>query len=117
MIIFLLYFIGRFFSDKVKKRWQDQFGKKFFIGSKKFMVRSNDQYKALGLIIPTNAIVEYIRVPFEDISLMVHKGYDEILVSSYGKDYMKPVKNTDTAAMEADLIRLRGLNLQKEHTS
>ena len=47
--------------------------------------------------------MSYIRVPFENLNLMIHAGYDEILSTSYGKTYMIPVKpeefNKDTHSM------------------
>lgn len=88
--IYLLYLFGRLFSQKRKITWLYSFSKKFLLGNRTLMVRSNDQYKGLKLFIRTKDIQEYTFVPFEDIKLMVHAGYENILISSYGKDYMIP---------------------------
>lgn len=88
--IYLLYLFGRLFSHKRKISWLYSFSKNFLLGNRTLMVRSNDQYKGLKMFIRTKDIQEYIIVPFEDIRLMVHAGYENILISSYGKDYMIP---------------------------
>ncbi len=103
LCIYFLYLIGRIIPIKYKNKLKDVFAKYCFTGKRRYMVRSNDQFKALNLCIRTSSIMSYIRVPFENLNLMIHAGYDEILSTSYGKTYMIPVKpeefNKDTHSM------------------
>lgn len=104
-IAYILYLLGRPFSNPFKTRLKYAFSKYFFVGNKQYMVRGNDQYKALKMIISREAIVNYDIVSFENTQLMVHKGYDEILRSSYGDDYMTPVRMSANAANAHTIIR------------
>ena len=92
MFIYILYSIGRLFPHKWKMNLRYKFTESCFVGNKKYMVRLNDQYKALHIVVSSEAVNSYIRVPFEDSKFMIHAGYDEILRTSYGEDYMTPVK-------------------------
>ena len=95
IIAYVLYKLGRLFSHRTKLKWKDNFAANWLLGSKKYMVRSNDQYKALKLIVSHDAVRDYVMVPFEDTELMVHVGYDEILRSSYGDNYMTPMRMSE----------------------
>ena len=108
-IIYILYFLGTFVSREKKNKLRDYFSANYLCGSKKFMVRSNDQYGGLKLYISKEAIDEYIMVPFEDIRAMVHAGYEEILISTYGSNYMKPIRQSDVEKGGHDMIRRVGL--------
>lgn len=106
-VIYILYFLGTFVSREKKNKLRDYFSANYLCGSKKFMVRSNDQYCALKLYISKEAIDEYIMVPFEDIRAMVHAGYKEILTSAYGSNYMIPVPPSDVEKNGHQMIRKR----------
>ena len=108
-VIYILYFLGTFVSREKKNKLRDYFSANYLCGSKKFMVRSNDQYGGLKLYISKEAIEEYIMVPFEDINAMVHAGYEEILISTYGSSYMKPIRPSDVEKGGHDMIRRVGL--------
>lgn len=108
-VIYILYFLGTFVSREKKNKLRDYFSANYLCGSKKFMVRSNDQYFALKLYISKEAIDKYIMVPFEDTSAMVHAGYEEILISTYGSNYMKPIRPSDVEKGGHDMIRRAGL--------
>lgn len=109
-VIYILYFLGTFVSRDKKNKLRDYFSANYLCGSKKFMVRSNDQYGGLKLYISKEAIDEYIIVPFEDIRAMVHAGYEEILISTYGSNYMKPIRQSDVEKGGHDMIRRAGCN-------
>lgn len=106
-VIYILYFLGTFVSRENKNKLRDYFSANYLCGSKKFMVRSNDQYGGLKLYISKEAIDEYIMVPFEDIRAMVHAGYKEILTSAYGSNYMIPVPPSDVEKNGHQMIRKR----------
>lgn len=63
-----------------------------FQGDKTSIHRSNDTIVGMPMILPAYVMNSYIKVPFEDTELMVSKYWNEILIVSYGKDYMKPRK-------------------------
>lgn len=104
-VIYILYFLGTFVSREKKNKLRDYFSANYLCGSKKFMVRSNDQYGGLKLYISKEAIDKYTMVPFEDISAMVHAGYKEILTSAYGSNYMIPVPPSDVEKIGHQMIR------------
>ena len=97
-LIYIVYLLGKLFPHSTKLRWKNWFAINAFTGSKKYMIRSNDQYRAIGLKISVEALDDYEMVPFEDTKFMVHSGYDEILRSSYGDNYMTPVRMADIFA-------------------
>lgn len=90
LLLNLGYQLGRPFSAAAKARMMNFYCKHAFCGKSKLIHRANDQYSAIGIILPAGVMEEYIRVPFESIELMVNKRHHEVLVSSYGKDYMTP---------------------------
>lgn len=86
------YTLGRPFSARTKARLMNACNRRLFTGRKQLIHRANDQYCAIGLILPAGVMDDYIRIPFEHIELMVTKRHHEVLVSSYGADYMTPVR-------------------------
>lgn len=89
-LMHLGYAMGRPFPVRLKARMMNAWCKHAFPGRRSLIHRSNDQYSAMQMILPAEAMREYIRVPFEGVMLMVTKGWHEVLVSSYGEDYMTP---------------------------
>lgn len=104
-IAYILYILGKPFSNYLKTKLKYVFSKYFFVGSKQYMIRGNDQYKALKMVVSSESIINYMYVPFENIHLMVHTGYDEILRSSYGNEYMIPVRPTELHARAHEMRR------------
>ena len=86
------YAMGRPFSARFKARMMNAFCKYAFSGNGKWIHRSNTMYSELGLILPAGVMDEYLRAPFEDAELMIVKRWHEVLVSSYGENYMTPVR-------------------------
>lgn len=86
------YALGRPFTARFKARLMNAFCKHAFTGDGKWIHRSNTMYSELGLVLPAGVMDEYIRVPFEDAELMIVKRWHEMLVSSYGENYMTPVR-------------------------
>ena len=86
------YAMGRPFSARFKARMMNVFCKHAFSGNGKWIHRSNTMYSELGLILPAGVMGEYLRAPFEDAELMIVKRWHEVLVSSYGENYMSPVR-------------------------
>ncbi len=86
------YIMGKPFTARFKARLMNAFCKHAFCGNGKQIHRSNTMYSELALIFPADVMSEYVRVPFEDTELMITKRWHEILVASYGENYMTPVR-------------------------
>lgn len=109
-LIYMLYMLGKPVSRPKKNKIRDYVAANFLCGSQKLMVRSNDQYIALKLYISKEAIFQYQIVEFEDMKAMIHAGYDAILRSSYGEDYMKPIR-IDESHKKAHNIKQEGISI------
>ena len=96
-----LYCCGKIFPQRQKIKLIDFFEQKTFKGNKKYIHRSNDQLFAMKMIIKTDYMRKYVLKKFEDTELMVSENYNEILVSSYGEDYMTPKKNQENDIIHA----------------
>lgn len=103
ILFYIAYIFGRLFPNSWKLHWLVNFSKRWFCGKRTLIHRSNDQYGGVKLILPKEVMSEYILVPFEDTELMVTKSYHEVLVSTYGDDYMTP-KRFDDYEFEAHRI-------------
>jgi lipopolysaccharide cholinephosphotransferase len=99
------YYLGKPFPQKNKIDMMQHFEKNAFVGNKRLIQRSNDQFCALGMILPKECMNQYMYVPFEDTQLMVSTSYDQILRSSYGDDYMTPKRADDADDAVHDLVR------------
>lgn len=104
------YQLGRPFKAQTKARMMNFYCKHFFCGRRTLIHRANDQYSDIGILLPRSIMESYIRVPFENITLMVTASHHEVLSTSYGKDYMTPKR---FAAHEAFADKLN----QKESPS
>lgn len=91
-IIYFLYLIGKLFSMKFKIRALNYFSENFLNGEKEYILRSNDQYKAIRLVLPKEVMESFKEIDFENIRLMISTRYHDILLSSYGSDYMIPMR-------------------------
>lgn len=105
IVVYILHRVGRVFSLDKRLELRKYFSEYCLLGDKKYVVRSNDQYKALHEILPARVIEKYICIPFENINLMVSAEYDLILRKSYGDDYMIPKRDDDYHADEHALVR------------
>lgn len=99
-----LYLVGKRVSQKRKVRMIDKFEKMAFLGDKTYIHRSNDQLFAMKMVIKSLYMCTYVLVPFEDTELMISENYHEILISSYGEDYMVPKKMVENNRIH-DLAR------------
>lgn len=92
--IYVIYLLGRLFPNRLKHAWAN-WTEQRITGSRKYIHRSNDLYAGMKLILPSYVMDEYENKEFEGELLMVSKYHNEILTSSYGSNYMTPVKMTD----------------------
>lgn len=100
-----IYFIGKHFPLDKRIKLIDSFEKKMFLGNRTLIHRSNDQLIAMKLIIKKKYMSQYTDIEFEDTRLMITRNYHEILVSSYGDDYMIPQKVSDNEKKVHEIAR------------
>ena len=86
------YWLGRPFSAKAKARMQNFYLKHAFHGRRTRIHRGNDNYDYIDRILPAGILDAYERVPFEDAELLVTARAREVLRSTFGPDYMTPVR-------------------------
>ena len=103
-VIYLIYLLGRLFPNGIKHSWANWFEQRI-TGNHKYIHRSNDLYAGMKLILPSYVMDEYEDKEFEGEILMVSKYYQEILTSSYGSNYMTPVKMTGNEVITHALAR------------
>lgn len=108
------YLVGRLLPYQWRYAWFEWFSKKRFCGKRKKMLRSNDQYSGMKIILPVEYMSEFILLPFEDTELMVTRNYHEVLISSYGEDYMKPLRydQTETHNLLHSLLSQNGKEIK-----
>lgn len=101
----MAYLLGRPFPLSLRFQMWQMFCKKCFCGKKKLIYRSNDQYTGMIMIFPVRVMDSYINIPFEDLEAMVTAKYHEILVASYGDDYMVPKRYGENEAEAHEINR------------
>lgn len=90
---YMTYTFGRLFPIKMKAAWLNWFSQHAFVGHKTLIHRANDDLPGRWMILPSSVMQEYQFAPFETIETMISSRYHEILVSTYGEDYMIPKKD------------------------
>lgn len=90
ILIFLTYFLGLFFTKKIKLKTLNKIYKCSFYGKKELIHRSNDNFESINQIFNKNLMENYSSIKFENYQFMVNKNYVEILKKSYGENYMIP---------------------------
>lgn len=100
----VLYYVGKVIPKKTKKQMQDYLAEKLASKSKSFIQRSTDSYQGIIIIFPSDYMSEYTDLIFECQTVMTTKHWHEILVSSYGVDYMIP-KRSDENIDAHEMIR------------
>ena len=104
-LFYIAYLLGRLFPASWKYFWFDSFSAKCFCGNHQFIHRSNDQYCGVGLVFPKEYISEYEVARFEDTEFMITANAHEILLSSYGEDYMTPKKFSEVDGVAHQILR------------
>ncbi|MCR5085933.1 MAG: LicD family protein [Lachnospiraceae bacterium] len=92
----------------VPYRWrlaQARWFMKRFPGKKQFVHRSNDTRVGAAKILPAEVIGEYETIDFLGCDVMIAKRWHEVLVNSYGADYMTPRKDKPDAMHEITLAK------------
>ncbi len=85
-------FVGNLFPMKLRLKWANA-NMQSLGGKKQFIHRANDQFIGIPLTLKKEVMDNYILTDFCDTELMVSAKYHDILVSSYGENYMTPRKD------------------------
>lgn len=107
---------GLLFPMPLKQRVFKWFCKNCFCGDGRYIHRGNDRYCGVKLVLPKEWMSEYILVPFEDTELMVTKNYHEVLVSTYGEDYMTPKRMEDQQSKAHEVMRHIVMDVSKQRS-
>lgn len=86
--------VGRILPDGFALRMFTAFNVNCFHGKRQYIVRSNDGYRGMQNVLPAKVMKGFEIVPFEETELAVSSCWDEVLVHSYGEDYMIPKKSS-----------------------
>ena len=101
----IVYYVGKLFPKAAIKGARAWISEHAFAGNRTLKHRSNDRYKELDKIIPSDWTSEYIDIQFEDELFMISKDYHRILVSCYGEDYMTPKPPSDARSVMHEKLR------------
>lgn len=82
--------MGKLLSNKKKLQIFHTIQTRRWLGSKKFIHRSNDSYRGCTYILDSHYMDEYSDIELEGKKYMVNKRYHEFLVMEYGEKYMTP---------------------------
>lgn len=107
-VINIVVRLANLISSQQRLKWAKRFMQKF-PGNREFVHRSNDTNTGMQLILPEKILHDYILVPFEGTKLLIVSDFDTVLTSSYGKDYMKPVKD------KRDYVHELSLNIERQY--
>lgn len=100
IVISFLVKVGKIIDRKILITIADRIMKSFQ-GSKMMIHRSNDSVTGMPIILPAYVMDSYVNIQFENTELMISKYWHEILLSSYGKDYMTPKKTKNEENLKA----------------
>lgn len=104
---YIAYMFGRLFPMKTKVAGLNWFSQHAFVGHKTLIHRANDDMPGRWMILPSGVMREYQFVTFETIETMISSRYHEILVSTYGEDYMIPKKDAGSRSYVHDIARMK----------
>ena len=82
--------MGKFLSTKKKLEIFHTIQTKRWVGSKKYIHRSNDSYRGCTYILDSHYMDDYSDIELEGSNYMVNKRYHEFLIMEYGEDYLTP---------------------------
>ena len=89
----IMFLFGQFVPKTITSGCYAFISQKCFLGDKSYMFRSNDQLIGRKKVFPAEWMELYEDVPFSSIKLSVAKKYHELLVASYGENYMTPIRD------------------------
>ncbi len=82
--------IGKMFSKQKKLKWYDYVSKNWFVGSKEYIHRSNDNFNSIKQVSDKSYMEQYTFIELEGRTFSVNVNYKEFLKEWYGADYLVP---------------------------
>lgn len=82
--------MGKLLSTKKKLKIFHNIQTKRWLGSKKYIHRSNDSYRGCTYILDNKYMDGYAEIELEGKNYMVNKRYHEFLIMEYGENYLTP---------------------------
>ena len=95
LFVFLSHILGIPLTRNAKTRLYDWVSKRFLVGKKRFIHRSNDAYVGVSYVFDTEYMEEYGTIVLEGREYMVAKRYKEFLIRNYGENYLIPPKEAE----------------------
>lgn len=98
-LLFTTNSAGKLLSVRNKKKLYTYLETKCFLGTKKYIHRSNDAFKSVAYIMDKDYMKDYTDIMLEGRAYMVTTRYIEFLKMSYGDDYMTPPPENERKPM------------------
>ena len=89
----IAWMTGRLFTTERKRNWYQHICKDCFCGKKEMIHLSNDSARYLNRCIPFSYMMNITELAFEEKSFMVSSEFHNIILMSYGSDYMIPKRD------------------------
>jgi len=87
--------IGKVIPDRKKLDLFHFIQTRCFLGSKKYIHRSNDSFRGCKYIFDNKYMKGYTQIELEGKNYLVNKRYHEFLIMEYGEDYLTPPPEKD----------------------
>ena len=91
LLLILTWLLGKTMPRRVKIKIYKRISEYWLVGNKKYLHRSNDNFKSVSYIFDFNYMESYLNIEFEGQFFMVNKRYQEFLEQSYGLNYLIPI--------------------------
>ncbi len=100
-----VYFLSGLIPYDMRVKARERVAEHFLCGNRTLIHKSNDQLKGIVEVFPKKLMEEYVAIPFEDTALLAMRDYETVLITSYGKNYMEPVRYMDDSVRVHESIR------------
>lgn len=94
---------GKLFPNKLKCDMYTYVSSHCFLGNRRAVHRSNDNFRGLNQPMDSDYIKSYTTILLENKRYMVSKRYHELLVMCYGADYMTPPPENERIPQHANI--------------
>ena len=107
ILYYTAFAVGQHIPKEWTAKWYVRISESWFLGSRQYMFRSNDQYTGRNLCFPTEWMNQMVRCRFEGKDLSVMVAYHDLLQQCYGTEYMSPLHDERNIEVH-NLVRTTG---------
>lgn len=100
-----IYYVSSLIPLEIRFKARDYVASKWLCGRKETLFKSNDQYKGIKELFSKGVMENFSEITFCGTPLMISTEYKKMLVTSYGENYMIPVKYGNRDTYVHDVIR------------